>query len=101
MMRFVLDVYHVLNTSCEAHTELFSRAVDEPLRPGEVCGLRLHMLYCRGCRRFRRHLAQMRSLAAMLGRRAISDAGTGLGAGLPAAVRDRLMARLRREAANG
>ena len=42
--------------SCKQATELVSRALDQPLAPGQRLRLRLHLLICRQCRRYRKQL---------------------------------------------
>jgi hypothetical protein len=42
--------------SCKHSTELMSRELDTHLSWRERLGLRLHLLYCTGCRHFRRQM---------------------------------------------
>jgi hypothetical protein len=51
---------------CCEHAELISRQMDEPLPAGEALGLRLHIVICAGCRRFREQVRQIRQLAGGL-----------------------------------
>lgn len=46
--------------NCHEATRVLSEAQDRPLRFTERCALRVHLLYCRGCRRFRRQLDFLR-----------------------------------------
>ena len=78
----------VLTMRCREHTALFSRQLDSPLSRGEAFGLRIHILYCGGCRRFREHLRHLQSLGQTLSRQAEMESG------LPADVRERLNARI-------
>lgn len=84
MIRFVRDIMRILNLACQEHTALFSRALDEPLRPGERVGLWLHMRVCAGCRRFERQMRAMREMARSLA------SGLEGGEAMPAGVRRRI-----------
>ena len=86
MIRFVRDTMRVLRMPCREHVALFSRQLDTPLPRGEAFGLRLHIVYCSGCRRFREHLRHLQSLGRSLAEQAGNESG------LPADVRDRLNA---------
>ena len=46
---------------CKQTSELLSQGQDRPLTAGEALRLRLHLLLCRGCRRFSRQLDFMRA----------------------------------------
>ncbi len=87
MIRFVRDMLRVLRMPCREHVVLFSRQLDAPLSGGEAFGLRLHIVYCGGCRRFREHLRHLQSLGRTLAEQAENAPG------LPADVRERLHAR--------
>lgn len=91
MNRFVRDMVRVLTMPCREHAALFSRQVDTPLSRGETIGLRIHIVYCGGCRRFREHLRHLRSLGGALAEQIGNEPG------LPADVRERLIARVARE----
>ncbi len=88
MIRFVRDMVRVLCSPCRDHVALFSQQIDTPLSRGETFGLRLHILYCGGCRRFIEHLRHMQSLGQVLAQQAENQSG------LPADVRSRIHARL-------
>ena len=88
MIRFVRDMMRVLGMRCREHVVLFSRQLDAPLSPGEAFGLRVHIVYCGGCRRFREHLRHLQSLGQTLALQAEIDPG------LPEDVRERLHARV-------
>jgi hypothetical protein len=51
---------------CRRHSELLSRQLDEPLTPGTAFGLRVHLVYCAGCRRLRAQLVRLRELASVI-----------------------------------
>jgi len=91
VIRFVRDMARVLTMPCREHAALFSRQLDVPLSRGEAFGLRLHIVYCGGCRRFRSHLRHLQSLGRALAEQAESQPG------LPADVRERIHARVARE----
>ena len=84
MIRFMRDMARVLKMPCREHVVLLSRQLDTPLSRGEAFGLRLHILYCAGCRRFREHLRHLQSLGQTLAQQAQIEPG------LPADVRERL-----------
>lgn len=86
MIGFARDMVRVLTMPCREHTVLLSRQLDAPLTRGESVGLRIHIVYCAGCRRFRAHLRHLRALGQSLAR------GMDDQPGLPDAVRDRLTA---------
>ena len=88
MIRFVRDIVRVLNMPCREHAGLLSRRLDGQLSSGEALGLRVHLLYCAGCRRLAAQLHTLRKLGRELGEQ------MGTGEGLPGAVRDRVIARV-------
>ena len=88
MIGFVRGVFRVLGAPCREHTALFSRQLDGPLPPGVALGLRIHILYCSGCARFRRQVRLLRDLAGTIGREA--DGGEAM----PGVVRDRVLRRV-------
>ncbi len=47
--------------SCREETQLMSQRLDRPLSLGERFGLRLHLLFCRGCRATQQHFAFLRT----------------------------------------
>jgi hypothetical protein len=47
--------------SCRRATELVSASMDRPLARGERIALRLHLILCGRCRRFRRQVRELRS----------------------------------------
>jgi len=90
VIRFVRGMVRVLRMPCREHVALLSRQLDAPLSRGEAFGLRVHIVYCGGCRRFREHLRHMQSLGRTLAEQAENEPG------LPADVRERLNARVTR-----
>jgi len=85
---FLRDMMRVLSLPCREHAVLFSRQIDAPLSGGESFGLRVHVLYCGGCRRFRDHLLHLQLLGRTLAKDVQHEPG------LPAEVRERLNARV-------
>jgi len=90
MISFLRDMARVLNMPCRDHTELLTRQLDGPLTRGEALGLRIHLLICKGCRRFRNQIQRLRSMVLSM-RQELDD-----GPPLPAAVRERVLAHLRK-----
>ena len=87
MIGVVRDIFRVLGMPCREHTALFSRQLDERLPPGVALGLRIHILYCTGCRRFRAQIRHLRDLAAKIGEEVTA------GGGMPGAVRESILRR--------
>jgi hypothetical protein len=52
----------LLSQSCAEATRLLSESQEACLPLPASLGLRLHLILCRQCRRYRRHLALMRSV---------------------------------------
>ena len=48
--------------TCKESSRLISDALDRSLSPSERLALRLHLVLCRHCRRFRRNLHLLRTL---------------------------------------
>ncbi len=77
--------------SCKEATLLASKALDTQLTAQERWAVRLHLMYCRGCARFARHIQFLRRAARM---------PTDLlpaAAKLPQAARERIRTALHRE----
>lgn len=78
--------------SCKEVSLLTSRSLDTTLTRREQLAVRLHLLYCRGCTRFRDQIEFLR--------RAARRSSESLSAGalrLPDAARERIRTALRRE----
>ena len=88
MTQFVRDIVRVLKMPCREHVVLLSRQIDAPLSQGERVGLRVHILYCGGCRRFAAHLRHLQTLGQTLYNQVEAEPG------LPADVRAQLNARI-------
>ena len=50
--------------TCKQSAELMSQALDRDLGVGERLKLRLHLLFCNGCRNVRRHFGFIREACA-------------------------------------
>lgn len=87
MIRFVRDVLRVLRMPCREQNALFSKHLDEPLSPGLFAGLRIHILYCSGCKKYRAQIQKLRDLAQRIGQDLAS------GESMPAALRSRVLGR--------
>lgn len=75
--------------SCKQVSLLTSRSMDTALTRREQWAVRLHLLYCRGCQRFRDQ-AQFLRRAARRSSESLSAGATRL----PAAARERIRAAL-------
>ncbi len=60
MIRRIATIWKILNAPCREMTLLLSREQDDPLPALEVFALRLHLLYCSACRRYKRNIGVMR-----------------------------------------
>lgn len=89
MTHFLRNAFGVLRLACREHTLLLSRELDQPLSSGQTLGLRVHLLYCRGCIRFRRQVRLLRAIAGSLGSALIYESAV-----LPADVRARVLERV-------
>lgn len=61
-MRNPLHIWRILNGPCKDMTALISRSMDERLGFWERFGYKLHLLYCRACRRYRNQLHTLRAV---------------------------------------
>jgi hypothetical protein len=59
-MRRLLDIWRLLNAPCRDMMALMSRAMDTELSRGERFAARLHLVYCKACRRYRQQLLMLR-----------------------------------------
>lgn len=82
----------LLTASCEEITRLASQELDRPLTRGERFALRLHLLYCSACRRFRQQIRGLREAMHRMGQE-VSPA-SGEQATLPASSRAAIQNRL-------
>ena len=48
---------------CRQVTELCSRELEQPLSAAEAINVRMHVLMCTGCNRFRRQIRSLRDAA--------------------------------------
>jgi hypothetical protein len=73
VIRDLRDFFRVLNSPCREYAALFSRQLDEPLPRGVALAMRVHVLYCRGCARFRAQVRRLRDLASTIGQDPAAD----------------------------
>ncbi|MFA6046001.1 MAG: hypothetical protein WC718_13545 [Phycisphaerales bacterium] len=85
MIGFVREVVRVLRLPCQEHAALFSRQLDEPLPRATAAGLRVHILYCAGCKQFRTQIRRLRDLTRSLGQE------LNAGESMPAAAKQRVL----------
>ena len=78
--------------SCKEATLLASKALDTQLTARERLAVRLHLLYCRGCARFARHIQFLRRAARMT-----TDHLPTAAMQLPQKARERIRTALHRE----
>ena len=79
--------------SCKEVSLLLSKACDQKLAWRERLAVRLHLLYCRGCTQFEKHLQVLRTA----GRRLAQPDILPDGAKLSASARNRIRAALQRD----
>ncbi len=84
MIRALREFLAILNRPCREHTEIYSRALDGEQRRIAMIGVRIHMLYCKSCRRFNTQMRRLRALTSRLG----DELRTG--ESVPADVRERI-----------
>jgi hypothetical protein len=85
MIGFTRDVFRVLGMPCREHAALLSKQLDDPLPSGIATGLRIHILYCGGCKRFRAQIRRLRDMAGSIGQELDS------GEAMPLGVRERVL----------
>jgi hypothetical protein len=56
------EFIRLINQPCRDMTALLSKAMDADLPFRERFAYKLHLLYCTGCRRYRRQLLKLRSV---------------------------------------
>jgi predicted anti-sigma-YlaC factor YlaD len=77
--------------NCDEIARLVSESLDRDLSPLERVGVRVHLLYCKACRRYRGHIRFLRLAAVRLA----SELGGVVPAAtetLPSEARDRIRA---------
>ena len=77
--------------SCKEISVLTSKANDSRLGPWDRLAVRVHLLYCRGCRRFRDQIQFLRRAARL------PDSPLAGDVHLPEVARTRIRAALRRD----
>jgi hypothetical protein len=95
MKKLLVTLWRILNESCEDMSGLISRQMDEPLPFWSRLEIRLHLLYCSACRRYRRQLRLIREGLRQFLSGSIEEERP-LGPLLSPAARDRIERALRR-----
>lgn len=88
-MRRLLAIWRLLNLPCEGMSRLASESLDRDLGRAERFALRLHLLYCSACRRYRRQLEHLRCAMRRLARTIEADESSPV-PGLPDDIRERI-----------
>lgn len=91
-MRRVVDLWRLLNLTCEGMSELASASMDRALSPTERFALGSHVLYCTACRRFRRQIVLVQRAVRRFSTEIERDTD---GPALPDEVRERIKRALR------
>ncbi len=65
-MSRIIDWFRVLNLPCRDMAALISASADQALPPGKRFALRLHLLYCSACRRYKKQLAILSTAVSRL-----------------------------------
>lgn len=81
-----------MKLTCKEATLLASKAMDARLTVRERLAVRVHLMYCRGCTRFREQIQFLRRMA-----RRSSDRSMAGAVHLSSAARDRIRAVLQRD----
>jgi hypothetical protein len=79
----------LLNLPCEGMARLGSESLDRDLGRTERIALRLHLLYCKACRRYRRQVERLRLAMRRLSRD-LEAGALSPAPGLPDEVRQRI-----------
>jgi hypothetical protein len=79
------SIRKILTLRCEEAADLLSAAQDGSLSLAERWALRMHLLVCRPCRRFRRQLALLRDVLRQVCDQVEQDPGAAAGELSPAA----------------
>ena len=58
--------FQSLTMPCEGYTELMSASMDSDLSRLDRFAVRLHTIYCKGCRRYRKQIMQLRRMMGRL-----------------------------------
>lgn len=75
--------------NCREATQLISKSLDGSLPLSERLAMRIHLMVCDACTRYRAHLRFLREL--LRERMRVADGGEGIaGPGMPPAVRERV-----------
>ena len=72
-MKFVKAIKTILTLRCDHAARLLSGQCDHPLTQSEKIALRLHVSFCRSCRRYEKQLRFFRHLFSDLRERLFTD----------------------------
>ncbi len=67
------DIYKILTLRCDESARLLSAEKEIKLRRAERIALRMHLLGCRACRRYKRQLSFIRGFIGNLCKKITSD----------------------------
>ena len=70
------DIYKILTLRCDESARLLSAETDIKLHTGERIALRMHLLGCKACRRYKRQLSFIRVFIRNLSEKILSDSST-------------------------
>lgn len=74
-MSILHDIKMVLSLSCDESSRLVSDGLERPLSRTERLALRLHLMVCHRCRKFRRNLKLLRTLLRGRTEQCLTDTG--------------------------
>ncbi|GJM25229.1 MAG: hypothetical protein DHS20C16_16440 [Phycisphaerae bacterium] len=95
----MLEFFKLLNAGCEDHARLISLSLDHSLPRSQRFAVKLHLLYCRACRKFRRDAHLMRE-SIKLGCDESSEFPQTTGAALSPQAADKIAASLKARISN-
>ena len=85
----VREFWRLLNAPCEEMASLISISLDRDLSRSQRVAVKLHLLYCKACRRYRRQIRLMReALRAIISQ--MEGAELSSGPALGAEARERI-----------
>jgi Putative zinc-finger len=73
IMSFLHDIKMILSLSCDESSRLVSDDLERPLSRAERLALRLHLMVCNRCRKFRRNLRLLRTLLRRRAEQCLAD----------------------------
>lgn len=85
----MIEFLRLLFAPCSEISHLASTALDRPSTRAQRVAVAFHCLYCKACRRYRRHVAALRRAVRAMLEYALAD-GTAVGAALSLEARERI-----------